>query len=269
MFKTTIFVIFALVISCNTLAGNSPSTQELRGKQQSSVTIKGIITTEKSQADVRRDEEADKAKASTDDAMVNYTKWTTIFTGLLSSIALFQLGMFYWQLRLMRQSANDASIAAKAAQASAKVAMDTFTTLERPWIFLEKHRIVRREGAPIQPSLLNNYWISLSFRNNGRSPAFITNLAFKITETNELPAVPDYSSCTNTLRCPATLAAGKMFESNQVGPSPGKDVQYTIFGKLTYKDMAGIEHHTGFAIDISPHLPAASTNRNELYDFHD
>lgn len=264
-----LFIVVALTLSSGTHASNSPSIQDLRGKQQSSLTIKGTVTTEKSEADVQRDQEADKAKASTDDAMLKYTKWTAIFTGLLSVIAFFQMFLFVWQLRLMRQSADDASIAANAARDSAKVAMDTFTTLERPWIFLERHRIVRREGAPIQPSLLNNYFVSFQFKNNGRSPALITNLVFKIIETNELPATPDYSLCENKLTCQATLAAGKMCESSQVGPSPGKDVQYTIFGKLTYKDMAGIEHHTGFAIDISQHLPAASTNKNELYDSHD
>lgn len=155
-----LFIVVALTLSSGTHASNSPSIQDLRGKQQSSLTIKGTVTTEKSEADVQRDQEADKAKASTDDAMLKYTKWTAIFTGLLSVIAFFQMFLFVWQLRLMRQSADDASIAANAARDSAKVAMDTFTTLERPWIFLERHRIVRREGAPIQPSLLNNYFVS-------------------------------------------------------------------------------------------------------------
>jgi hypothetical protein len=42
-----------------------------------------------------------------------------------------------------------------------------------------------------------------------------------------------------------------------------------MFGRLTYKDMAGTEHHTGFAINISPHIPAAASNENERYDIHD
>lgn len=268
MLKTLLFVA-ALALSGATHASASSSTKDLHGKQQSSIEIKGTVTTEKSKVDVQRDEEADKAKASTEDAMVKYTEWTAIFTGILCIVAFFQMVLFVWQLRLMRQSADDASTAANAARVSAKVAMDTFTTLERPWIFLEGQRIVRREGAPIQPSLLNNYWISLVFKNNGRSPARITSLVFKFIETSELLAIPDYSLCESKLTCPATLAAGKEFESSQVGPSPGKDVQYTIFGQLIYKDMAGIEHHTGFAIDISSQLLAASTNKNDLYDFHD
>ena len=94
-------------------------------------------------------------------------------------------------------------------------------------------------------------------------------MTFKIIETSELPAVPDHSLFVGDLRCPATLAAGKMFESSQVGLAPGEDVQYTIFGKLTYSDMPGGDHHARFAIDISPNLPAAFTNKNELYDLHD
>lgn len=32
--------------------------------------------------------------------------------------------------------------------------------------------------------------------------------------------------------------------------------------------LAGCEHYPGFAIDISPNLPATFTNKNEHYEFH-
>lgn len=265
----TFLLAFSLVVSSVAYASDSPPTRRLHGAEHPLLEVEGNITTEKSQADVLRDAEADKTKSIIDEAMLKYTERTVVISGVVAFIALVQMFLFIWQLRLMRQSSDVAITAANAAKASAEVAMNTFALLERPWIFLEKHRVVRREGAPIQPSLLNNFYISFQFKNNGRSPAFITDLVFNIIETSKLPLVPDYSLCVSKLSCPATLAAGKMFESSQVGPSPGKDVQYTIFGKLTYRDMTGVDHHTGFAIDVSPNLPAASTNKNEIYDSHD
>jgi hypothetical protein len=268
MVKTFLLAV-VLFVSSIAYASDSPPTRGLHGAEHALLEVKGNITTEKSQADVQRDAEADKTKSIIDETMLKYTERTVLITGVVAFIALVQMFLFMWQLRLMRQSSDIATSAANAAKASAEVAMNTFVMLERPWIFLEKYRVVRREGAPIQPSLLNNFFISFQFKNNGRSPAFITDLAFNIIETSKLPAVPDYSLCVTKLTCPATLAAGKMFESSQVGPSPGKDVQYTIFGKLTYRDMAGVEHHTGFAVDVSPNLLAASTNKNGIYDSHD
>jgi hypothetical protein len=192
-----------------------------------------------------------------------------IGTLAVATVAAFQMVLFVWQLRLMRKSVNDAATAGSAAQNSAKVAMDTFTKLERPWIFLDRFRVIRREGAPIQPQLLNNFYISLIFKNVGRSPAFISDLVFKFIETPALPPVPDWSLCESNLGVPATVAAGEEFESTQVGPAPGQDVEYTMIGLLTYRDMAATDHHTGFALNVSPNVPAASANENRRYDFHD
>jgi hypothetical protein len=114
--------------------------------------VNGTVTTEKSQTDVPRDAEGDKAKSANDDRMLRYTRWTAIFTGIMAVIAFLQGLMFYWQLRLMRQSSNVAEAAAKAASDSAKVAMDTFTTLERPWLFLAMHRVVRERAHRFSPT---------------------------------------------------------------------------------------------------------------------
>lgn len=265
--------ILTLAAACMLAAGTSTASMTQMAPSRNSdlppIVIQGSVTVEKSQADAQIEAGAAKEKAVIDKGMVGYTRMTAGFTGAIAIIALFQAALFLWQLKLLRQSTEIASIAADAAREAAQVARDSFTTLERPWIFLEKHRVERREGAPIKPTLLNNYYISLLFKNNGRSPAFIDSLAVKFIEKKDLPETPDFSTCTTLLRSAATLAPGDDFESGQVGPAPGKDTQYTIYGWLTYRDVAGGKHHTGFAIDVSPHLPAASVNENQLYDFHD
>lgn len=43
----------------------------------------------------------------------------------------------------------------------------------------------------------------------------------------------------------------------------------TLWGRLTYSDVAGVERHTGFAIDFSQWMPASSANVNRAYDHHD
>jgi hypothetical protein len=97
-----------------------------------------------------------------------------------------------------------------------------------------------REGAPIQPDLLNNFYVAFAFKNYGRSPAVVEDCVFSFHETATLATAPDYSLCQGKLICPASLPEGGEFETNQVGIKPGEDKQYTIFGKLIYKDVAGM-----------------------------
>jgi len=147
------------------------------------------------------------------------------------------------------------------------------SNLERPWLFMEKIRVERREGAPIQPKIPNNWYISFIWRNIGRSPALIEGCAFKIEETSRLPQKPDYSNASE-LTCPSSIAAGVEFETSRVGPAPekgvknGKPINLTVYGKLTYKELSGELHHTGFAVDVSPHLPAASTSKCKNYEYY-
>lgn len=156
----------------------------------------------------------------------------------------------------------------------AKKTAERQSNLERPWLFMEGARIVRREGEPIQPSLINNWYISFKWRNVGRSPALVETCIVKIENKDNLTATPDYSKAS-PLICPATVATGVEFETNQIGPSPekgvtnGKAVNLTVYGVLTYKELDGTLHHTGFAVDVSPHLPAFSSNANKEYEYFD
>jgi hypothetical protein len=226
-----------------------------------------VIAIEKSALQVRRDEEADRAKAVSDDKASDYSRWAMYGTCAAAVIAALQAGFFFWQLRLMRRTADDAADAARAARVSADVARDTFTKLERPWIFLEGVRMEWRDRQ--RPRVPNNFYVSLKFKNNGRTPALINRLDCRLVKTDELPEVPDYTRCDALFVVPAKLAADCDFETNQIGPKPGEDVEMTIYGRLTYTDMVGTEHHTGFAMNMSPWMPASSTNANRAYDSHD
>ncbi|WP_155419496.1 hypothetical protein [Chromobacterium subtsugae] len=191
----------------------------------------------------------------------NISAYSTL---VLAIVAIMQAVLFAWQLILMRKSMKDA---AKATMAATK-SVELISKLERPWIFLEKIKVVRREGAPVDPSLRNNYFISLRFRNQGRSPAFLSSFKFQFVEKTLLPVIPNFEGCQE-LGCQSSLAVGKRFETRQVGPATGKDVEYTMIGILVYHDMARVLHRTTFAIDVSPSLPVSSANVNQAYDYMD
>ena len=182
--------------------------------------------------------------------------WIVLFTGILA----------WYTSRLYK-----ATVAlSKDAQKTAK----RQNSLERPWLFMEKIRVERREGAPIKPEMANNWWVSFNWRNIGRSPALIESCVFHIEDTNNFPKIPDYVTASK-LTCPSTVAAGIAFETSKVGPAVerqaiGKEaICLTVYGRLTYKELNGQRHHTGFAVDVSPHLPASSTSKHKDYEYYD
>ena len=188
--------------------------------------------------------------------------WIVFFTGFLT---LVTAALAWYTSRLYK--------ATVALSEDAKKTFERQSNLERPWLFMEKVRVERREGAPIQPQIPNNWYISFIWRNIGRSPALIEGCAFKIEDTSTLQEPPDYSNASE-LTCPSSVAAGVEFETSKVGPAPekgiknGKSINLTIYGRLTYKELNGQLHHTGFAMDVSPHLPAANTSKCKNYEYY-
>jgi hypothetical protein len=188
--------------------------------------------------------------------IADYTELLAWFTGVLALASTLQGWFIYQQIKLARDE------------------FKATTNLERPWLFIERVRVQRREGPPIDPSLANNWYISFFWRNIGRSPALIETCIIKIDPENSLSEVPDYANAS-PLSCQSSLAVGAELETAQIGPSPekgiknGQAVQLTIYGRLTYKELNGTTHNTGFAMNVSPHLPAASTNPKKGYEYYD
>jgi len=189
--------------------------------------------------------------------------WLVILTGALVLATLVLAFVTYWLWSATKKLAHDA-----------QKSSERQSSLERPWLFIEAVRVVRREGAPIQPEIPNNWYVSFMWKNIGRSPALIEDCIFKIENKDSLPEIPDYAHARK-LCCPSTVAAEIEFETSQVGPSPekgvkdGRSLNLTVYGKLTYKELNGTQHHTGFAIDVSPHLPAFSANECKSYEYYD
>jgi hypothetical protein len=113
----------------------------------------------------------------------------------------------------------------------------------------------------------------LRWKNVGRSPAIIERCEFKLIDKDLIAAKPDYNNSLDLIT-PAMIAQDTEFETNEVGPAPpsvknGQPIQFVFFGKLTYKDLDGIVHHAGFAVEVSPHIAAFSPHNNSAYDYYD
>ena len=104
---------------------------------------------------------------------------TAVFTAILAYMVYLQLLWMNRQERVLQKSVE-------AAEKSANAAVSALTDLERPWIFVEKAHIKRREDKG-QPILPNFWWISFVCRNVGRAPAIVEECLVKIQDITTLP----------------------------------------------------------------------------------
>lgn len=211
--------------------------------------------------------------ASSEHGLIVATWVLAYSTMFLFIAAAIQAGLFIWQLSLIRTSLKDTKIAADAARAAAeagtlqaKVAERSFTELERPWLFLEGATVSRRE-LPGQALVPNNWFIKLHWKNVGRAPALIVECTFQIAPKEKIADEPAYDQ-RSQLSCPRTVPVGGTIETTEVGPAPGKHEYLVFYGKLTYTELSGKRHTTGFAVEVSPHIAAFNPHNNDKYDYY-
>lgn len=89
-----------------------------------------------------------------------------------------------------------------------------------------------------------------------------------------MPEFPDLSKMQD-FGCQRIVAADRAFDTREIGPGEpkrmkgDKEVFFIVFCRLTYKDLSGTIHHTGFAVEVSPHMPVSSNYRNKNYEYYD
>jgi hypothetical protein len=177
-----------------------------------------------SQRPFAQGDSATKASESTGNKQQKETWWEraadpiAIFTLGLVIIGGAQLAFFYWQLRFIRESLDDAkqaadstTSAAAAATRQAKVAEDSLTKLERPYIFifniseLETKEYVDDAG-PTGDDLLS---VTYSVANYGKIPAIIKYAQAGMT-IGATPDSPNRLHEGHTLIAAPILAAGEV-----------------------------------------------------------
>lgn len=190
-------------------------------------------------------------------------------------------GTLWWVTRGMMvvvQTQRDDSLraiaatekAAEAARKSAEVAERTFVEHDRPWVFRDEVRMTWRKTPGV---IANDWMVSISWKNIGRNPALISAFEFCFQDSEVIQDTPDYSLCRQVGVAPS-LAAGERFETQPVGiggghiRADGMPTQFVMYGRLTYTDMAGRKHYSGFALDLAPIGCLAIEHRNAAYNYY-
>lgn len=119
----------------------------------------------------------DKKLAFETQRIADYTWWLATFTVALFCVAILQAGLFVWQLGYMKKGMKDATIAARAASRSAiatvsqaKVARDTLTKVQRPYVFAFGIQFLR------QGTHEGEAFVTYTVANYGETPATIDDV---------------------------------------------------------------------------------------------
>lgn len=207
----------------------------------------------------------------------NFGDWlvsdpTGFFTASLVVVGLAQLGLFVWQLRLIRESLDDAKLAANAAKEAAEAAKAhadagkiqaetarlTLQTMQetaerqlRAYIFahplrFQNHVYALYTGPGAPPGQERRISYSLEFRNSGQTPAF-GFVQITACDVFHEPPSEDMFSLDN--RDPiksssGVLAAGSFVTNNGtyiVSPEEMAAITagrkgFYVFGEFTYTD---------------------------------
>ncbi|BBB96574.1 MULTISPECIES: hypothetical protein [Bradyrhizobium] len=132
------------------------------------------------------------------------------FTSVQFVVATVQAALFFYQLRLIKLSLDDAKVASEAATRQARVAEDTLNKIERPYVFVfnvSSLKIVRwedwengTEGVRLS--------VTYSVANYGKLPAVIEAMQVSLSVHAEPPAPVNYDH-NHPLATSAVLVPGE------------------------------------------------------------
>jgi hypothetical protein len=173
---------------------------------------------------------------------LTWSSWLTkdaagFFTCLLVIVGIGQAGLFFVQLRYMRIGMRDATLAANAADLSAKAATAIeFPVVRTGWMgpeILATDELVK-PNAPYGGSV-NDGWPTkfsaigdIKFTNFGRTPAFPEQISLAISVADKLPPTPVY---TDQVRCDAKAV---------IEPKDAREIEIHFGFELTDEQIAWI-----------------------------
>jgi hypothetical protein len=171
-------------------------------------------------------------------------------------LAISTLGLWRVTQNGLSAQSRDTRRSLRIADRQARTAERALIELERPWVFLQGATIRRRDlhGTGITP---NYFWVKLRWKNIGRAPALIEECLFQFVYKDQLPPEPLYRKEAG-FSCPRSVTVDGEIDTNEIGPPSGENRIYVLYGRLAYKELNGTIRHTGYAIEISPHIAAFS-----------
>jgi hypothetical protein len=156
--------------------------------------------------------------------------------------------------------------AAGAAAKAANIAERAMIEIERPWMIFEEAQIKWRD-TPNNTRLVNDWFVSFTFKNIGKIPAEILECCLKIEAKLVMQAIPD-SGGSVPLTLKAIFAVDEKATTNPVGPKPGWEKELVVFGRVSYRGLNGTKGVTGFAISVAPMFPAFVSYGDDKYNYH-
>jgi hypothetical protein len=268
---------------------------EQRGTDKDPLTVKILPTgNSKEQADKierERHEKAEIDKRLADDTnrlandtdrlanetqnLVEYTRLLAVFTGALFSAAIFQVGLFWVQLRYMRDAAIDTREAAQAALVSAQTAREEFNATHRPKVFVRGFQTLEAVGqnddasvtflsvnGGIGPATIIEIWTALIVAKNIRSAP-----TFKLQKIPGLVLVSGDKEIFEIEPHDGRFNFGRGF--NEGDPAKTSQVPAYAVGRIVYEDSKGRRRETGFCRKNEPGTDRWVMVENSEYEYQD
>ncbi|HEY1723591.1 MAG TPA: hypothetical protein VGG27_20265 [Magnetospirillaceae bacterium] len=238
---------------------------EQRGTEAVPLVVKAISGYE---TDAEKNEAAKERKdhANNERNLTDYTGWLAAFTLLLVIVAAAQVGLFVWQLLLIRDAQGEAK---KATELVAKQVDELIkqTKIQREE-FLSSHRpkIKIRYIAFPAPSYNAIPVAEIRAANVGESDAKILELGVDIF--TYIPTEPEktvFDARPESMSEEVIVMPGKeaaigikakrgVYSSEEVSKIQRKELQLRIVGIITYTDSTGIQRSSSFSRIYDPDI---------------
>jgi hypothetical protein len=172
---------------------------------------------------------------------------TGVFTLFLVAVGAIQIGVFLRQLRFIRESVDDAKMAATAARAAANAAQqsaDHLHSAERAHINGGMGRWI------IDVNSVDGPYMSTNLNNHGKTPGSVTRIAVAIRAVEDLPRQPEYPE---GIRPGFMLGPGeKDFPASAANAWAGGSGRRVFYGRICYNDVfePPTEHYSSFILDL-------------------
>jgi hypothetical protein len=231
---------------------------------------------EKREREHRAQTEAEKTLV--DKALVKWTHGLFWATFALAVIAISQVGLFVWQLRLIRKGTDDAGIAASAAKDAAEetrksveLANREFVSSHRPKVILRRASLYIDAGDDMGADTSPNSGVAYVVANVGDTDATVvesnaTVHVFKVRDKSEmgevvfsadLPFSNEASAITNPMLTPgvAYTFVAHAPDNNVIRDKWGARAGYAkivFLGYVIYEDANGVRRRTQFCREYEP-----------------
>lgn len=170
----------------NPTASKKPTTEDQRGTEKMPLVIKSIPA-EKTPDQAKEDRNERDIKAASE-------RWLTIYTGLLALLTFclvvvgsVQVGLFVWQLKLIRESLVDTKKSADAANKAADAAERTINTMKdtaerqlRAYALVSRAEITNVSQGLTTITAFTTSKIYVSIKNFGHTPATAITCTYAI-----------------------------------------------------------------------------------------